>query len=225
MFKLDLEKAEKPEITLPTSTGSLKKQVSSIKTSTSVLLTTPKPLTVWFTTNWKILQEMGISDHLTCLLRNLYAGQEATVRTGHGTTDRFQIEKGVHQGCISSPCLFNLYAEYIMRNTGLDEAQIGIKIAERTINNLRYADDTTLVAESEEELKSLLMKVKEESENVGLKLSIQKAKIIASCPITSWQIDGKTRETDRLLFWALKSLQMVTAPTKLKDDCSMGEKL
>ena len=134
---------------------------------------------------------MGIQDHLTCFLRNLYADQEATVKTGHGTTDWFQIGKGVHQGCILSPCLFNLYAEYIMRNAGLDEAQAGIMIAGRNINNLRYADDTTLMAGSEEELKSPLMKVKEESEEVGLKLSIQKTKIVASAPITSWQIDGK----------------------------------
>uniref|UniRef100_A0A4W2FJ71 RNA-directed DNA polymerase n=1 Tax=Bos indicus x Bos taurus TaxID=30522 RepID=A0A4W2FJ71_BOBOX len=140
---------------------------------------------------WKIPKEVGIPDHLTCLLRNLYAGQEATVRTGHGTTDWFQIEKGVHQGCILSPCLFNLYAEYIMRNGGLDEAQARIKIARRNINNLRYADDTILMAESEE-LRSLLMKVKEESEKVGLKLNIQKTKIMASGPITSWQIDGET---------------------------------
>ena len=138
---------------------------------------------------------MGIPDHLTCLLRNLYAGQGATVRTGHGTTDWFQIGKGVCQGGILSPCLFNLYAEYIMRNAGLDEAQAGIKIARRNINNLRYAGDTTLMAESQEELKSLLMKVKEESEKVGLKLNIQKTKIMASCPITSWQIDGDTVET------------------------------
>ena len=123
---------------------------------------------------WKILKEMGIPDHLTCLLRNLYAGQEATVRTGHGTTDWFQIGKGVCQGCILSPCLFNLYAEYIMRNAGLDEAQAGIKIARRNLNNLRYANDTTLMAESEEELKSLLMQLKEESGKIGLKLSIQK---------------------------------------------------
>ena len=137
----------------------------------------------------------GIPDHLTCLLRNLYAGQEATVRTGHGTTDWFQIGKGVCQGCILSPCLFSLYAEYIMQNAGMDEAQAGIKIAKRNINNLRYADDTTLMAESEEKLKSLLMKVKEESEKVGLKLSIQKTKIMASGPITLWQIDGETMET------------------------------
>ena len=137
---------------------------------------------------------MEISDHLTCLLRNLYAGQEATIRTGRGTTDWFQIGKGVCQGCILSPCLFNLYADYIMRNTGLDEVQAGIKIAGRNINNLRYADDTTLMAESKR-LKSLLMKVKEESEKVGLKLNIQKTKIMASGPITSWQIDGDTMET------------------------------
>ena len=135
---------------------------------------------------------MGIPDPLTCLLRNLYAGQEATVRTGHGTTDWFQIEKQVHQGCMLSPCLFNFYAEYIMRNTGLDEAQAGTNIAGRNINNLRYADDTTLMAESKEELNSLLMKVKEESEKVGLKLNIQKTKIMASGPIASWQIDGET---------------------------------
>ena len=138
---------------------------------------------------------MGIPDHLTCLLRNLYAGREATVRTGHGTTDWFQIGKGVRQGCILSPCLFNLYVEYIMRYAGLEEAQAGMKIAGRNLNNLRYADDTTLMAESEEELKSLLMKVKEESEKVGLKLSIQKTKIMESGPITSRQIDGEAVET------------------------------
>ena len=138
---------------------------------------------------------MAIPDHLTCLFRNLYAGQEATVRTGHGKTDRFQRGKGVHQGCILSPCLLNLYAEYIMRNAGLEETQAGIKIAGRDINNLRYADDTTLMAESEEELKSLLMKVKEESEKVVLKLNIQKTKIMASGPITSWEIDEETAET------------------------------
>ena len=142
---------------------------------------------------WKILKEMGIPDHLTCLLRNLYAGQEATVRTGHGTTDWLQI--GKRQGCILSPCLFNLYGQYIMRNDGLEEAQAGIKIARRNINNLRYADDTTLMAESKEELKSPLMKVKEESEKAGLKFNIQKTKIMASGPITSWPIDGKTVET------------------------------
>ena len=141
---------------------------------------------------WKILKETGISDHLTCLLRNLYSDQEATVRTGHETKDWFQIRKGVRQGCILSPCLFNFYAEYIIRNAGLEEAQAGIKIAGRNINNLRYADDTTLTAESEEELKSLLMKVKVESEKVGLKLNIQKMKIMASGPIISWEIDGET---------------------------------
>ena len=144
---------------------------------------------------------MGVPDHLTCLLRNLYAGQEATVRTGHGTY-WFQIEKGVHQGCISSPCLFNFYAEYIMRNAGLKEAQAGIKIVRRNINNLRYADDTTLMAENEEELKSLLMKVKEESEKVGLKLNIQKTKIMEYTPITSWQVDEETVETVAdFIFW------------------------
>ena len=167
MFKLVLEKAEKPEIKLPTSAGSSKKRESSRKTSISALLTMPKPLD--HHKLWKILKEMAVLDHWTCLLRNLYAGQEATVRTGHGTTDWFQIAKGVCLGCILSPCLFNLYAEYIMRNAWLDEAQAGIKIARRNINNLRYADDTTHMAESEEELKSLLIKVKEESEKVGLK--------------------------------------------------------
>ena len=148
---------------------------------------------------------MGIQDHLTGVLRNLYACQEATVGNGHGTTDWFQIDKGVRQGCILSPCLFNLYAEFIMRNAGLHEAQAGMKIAGRNINNLRYADDTTLMAESEEELKSLLMKVKEESEKVGLKLNIQKTKIMASSPITSWEIDGKTVETVAdFIFWGSK---------------------
>ena len=169
MFKLVLEKAEEPEIKLPTSAGSLKKQQSSRKSSISALL--------------------------TCLLRNLYAGQEATVRTGHGTTDWFQIWKGVRQGCILSLCLFNLYAEYLMRNGGLEETQAGIKIAGRNVNNIRYTDNTTLMAESEEELRSLLMKVKEENEKVGLKLNIQKTKIMASGPVTSWQIDGETVET------------------------------
>ena len=142
----------------------------------------------------KIIKEVGIPDHLTCLLRNLVAGQEA-VRTGHKTTDWFQIGKGVSQGCILSLCLFNLYAEYIKRNAGLEETQAGIKIAGRNINNIRYADDTTLMAESEKELKSLLMKMKVESEKVGLKLNIQKTKIMASGPITSWEIDGETVET------------------------------
>jgi len=154
---------------------------------------------------WKILKEMGIPDHLTCILRNLYAGQEETVRTGHETIDWFQNGKGVHQSSILSPCLFNLHAEYIMRNAGLDEAQAGIKIAGRNINNLRYADDTTLMAESEEELKSLLMKVKKESEKLGLKLNIQKTKIMASGPITSWQIEGeKSGDRGRSYFLGLQ---------------------
>ena len=172
---------------------------------------------------WKILKEMGIPDHLTCLLRNLYAGQEATVRTAYGTTDWFQIGKGVCQGCILSPCLFNLYAEYIMRNAGLEETQAGIKIAGRNINNLRYADGTTLMAESEEELKSLLIKVKEESEKVGLKLNIQKTKIMTSGPITSWQIDGET--VADFILGAPRSLQMVIAAMKLKDAYSLEGKL
>ena len=174
MFKLVLEKAEEPEIKLPISAESSKKQESSRKTSTSALLTMPKLLTVRITKNWKILKEMGILEHLTCLLRNLYAGQEATVRTGHGTTDRFQIGKGVHQGCILSPYLFNLHAEYIMLTVGLDEAQVVIKIARRNTSNIRYADDTILMSESEEELKNPLMRVKEESEKVGLKLTFRK---------------------------------------------------
>ena len=169
-----LKKAEEPEIKLPTSAGSSEKQESSRTTSISALLTMPIVNCVDHNKLWKILKEMGTPDHLTCLLRNLYAGQEEIVTTGHGTTDWFQIGKGVHQGCILSPCLFNLYAEYIMRNTGLDEAQAGIKIAGRNINNLRYADDIILMAESEEELKSLLMKVKEESEKVGLNSTFRK---------------------------------------------------
>ena len=183
MFKLDLEKAEEPE--------------------------------------------MGIPDHLTCLWRNLYTGQEATVRTGYGTINWFQIRKGVHQGYTLSPCLFNLYAEYIMQNARLDEAQDGIKIARRNINNLRYADDTTMMAEIEEELKNLLMKVKEESEKVDLQQNIQKTKNIASGPITSWQIDRETMETvTDIFFWgAPKSLQMAIAAMKLKDACSLEEKL
>ena len=165
---------------------------------------------------WKILKE--IPEHLTCLLRNLYEGQEAIVRTGYGTMDWFQIGKGVCQGYILSPCLFNLYAEYIMRNIGLEEAQAGIKIARRNINNLRYADDTLLMEESKEELKSLLMKAKEESGKVGLKLNIQKTKIMASGPITSWEIDGETLETVSDFIWGPpKSLQMVTAAMKLEE--------
>ena len=188
-----------------------------------------KPLTVWIHNKlWKILQEMGIPDHLTCLLRNLYAGQEATHRTGHGTTDCFQIGKGVCQGCILSPCLFTLYVEYIMRNAGLDEAQAGIEIARRNINNLRYADDTTLTAENKER-QSLLMKVKEESEKVGLKFNIHKTKIMASGPISLWQIDVETVETvtDFIYLFILvpKSLQMVTAAMNLKGAFSLEEKV
>ena len=164
MFKLDLEKAEESEIKLPTSVESLQKQESSRKNTYFCFIDYTKAFDcVDHNKLWKILKEMGIPDQLTCLLRNLYADQEATVRIGHGTTDWFQIEKGVHQGCILSSCLLNLYTEYIIRNAGLDEAQVGIKIARRNINNLRYADDTTLMAESEEELKSLLMTVKKES--------------------------------------------------------------
>ena len=204
MFKLVLEKAEEPEIKLPNSACQhplaniriIKKAREFQKNIYFCFIDYTRAFDcVDHHKLWKILKEMGILDHLTCLLRNLYAGQEATVRTGHGTTDWFQIGEGVRQGHIVSPCLFNLYVEYIMRNAGLEEAQAGIKIAGRNINNLRYADNTTLVAESEEELKSLLMKVKEESEKVYLKLNIQKTKVMASGPIASWQIDGETIET------------------------------
>ena len=175
---------------------------------------------------WKILQEMGIPDYLICLLKNLYAGQEATVRTGHGTTDWLQIGKGVRQGCMLSPCLFNLYAEYIKRNAGLDEAQVGIKIARRNISYLRYADDTTLIAESKKELKSLLMKVKEESEKVDLKLNIQKTKIMASGPITSWQIDGETMETVRdFIFWGSKITADGDCSHEIKRRLLLGRKV
>ena len=226
MFKLVLEKAKEPEIKLPTSTGSCKKKESSRKTSTSALLTMPKPLTVWITRNWKILKEMGIPDHLTCLLRNLYAGRETTVRAGHGTTDWFQIGKGVRQGCILSPCLFNLYAEYIMRNAGLEETQVGINIAGRNINNLRYADDTTLMAESEKELKSLLMKVKVESEKFGLKLNIQGMKIMASGPIASWEIDGETVETlSDFVFWGSKITADGDCSHEIKRHLLLGRKV
>uniref|UniRef100_A0A4W2FLP5 RNA-directed DNA polymerase n=1 Tax=Bos indicus x Bos taurus TaxID=30522 RepID=A0A4W2FLP5_BOBOX len=171
---------------------------------------------------WTVLKEMGIPGHLTCLLRNLYAGQEATVRTGRGTTDWFQIGKRVRQGCILSPCLCNFYAEYIMRNAGPEEAQAGIKIARRNINNLRYADDTTLVAESEEELKSLLMKVKE-SEKFGLKLNIQKTKIMASGPITSWQIDGET--VSDFIFWGSKITADGDCSHEIKRRLFLGRKV
>ena len=212
---------------MPTSAGSLKKQESARKNIYFCFIDYAKAFDcVDHNKLWKILKEMGIPDHLSCLLRNLYAGQEATVRTGHGTTDWFQIGKGVCQGCILSPYLFNLYAEYIIRIAGLDEAQAGIKIARGNINNLRYADDTILMAESEEELKSLLMKVKEESEKVGLKLNIQKTKIMASGPITSWQIDGERVETvSDFNLGAPKSLQVVIAAMKLKDAYSLEEKL
>ena len=169
----------------------IKKAREFQKTATSALLTMTEPLTVWITTNWKILKEKGIPDHLTCLLRNLCASQEATVRTRHGTKDWFHIGKEVCQGCILSPCLFNLYAEYILRNARMDEAQAEIKIARRNNNNLRYADDTILMAESKEEL----MKVKEESEKLGLTLSILITQVMASGPITLWEIDGETVET------------------------------
>ena len=197
MFKLDLEKAEKPEIKLPTTTGSLKKQESSRKTSTPALFIDYAKAFDFVDHNklWKIFQEMGIPDRLTCLLRNLYAGQEAMVRMGCGTTDWFQIGKEVCQGCILSPCLFNLYAEYMMRNAILDGSQAGIMIAGRNINNHRYADGNTLMTESKEILKSLLMRVKEENEKAGLKLNIQKTKIMASGSITTQQIDGENLET------------------------------
>ena len=195
MFKLVLEKAEEPELKLNIC-WIIEKAREFQKNAYFCFIDNAKAFDcVDHNKLWKILKEMGIPDGLTCLLRKLYGGQEATVRTGHGTTDWFQIVKGVRQGCILSPCLFNFYAEYIMRNAELEEAQAGIKTAGRNINNLRYADDTTLMAESEE-LKSLLMKVKEESEKVGLELSIQKTKIMASGPITSWEIDGETVETE-----------------------------
>ena len=206
MFKLVLEKAEEPEIKLPTSAGSSKKQESSRKNVYFCFIDYAKAFdSVSHNKLWKILKEIGIPEHLTCLLRNLYAGQEPTVRTGHGTTDWFKIVKEVCQGCILSICLFNLYAEYIMRNAELEEAQAGIKIARKNINNLRYADDTTLVAESEDELKNLLIKVKEESEKVGLKLNIQETKIMAAGPITSWEIDGETVETVTDYFFGLQN--------------------
>ena len=192
-----MEKAEEPEIKLPTSAGSLKIQGSSRRKKKIYFCFIDCAKAFDYMDHnklWKILKEMGIPDHLTHFLRNLYAGQEATVRTGHGITDWFQIGKGVCQSCRLSPYLFNLYAEYIMRNAELDEAQAGIKIAGRNINNLRYADDITLMEENEE-LKSLLMKVKEESKNIGLKLNIHKTKIMTYSPITSWEIDGETVET------------------------------
>ena len=229
MFKLVLEKAEEPEIKLPTSAGSSKKQQQqhSRKTSISLLLTMPKPLTVWITIKlWKILKEMGIPDLLTCLLRNLYAGQEATVRTGHGTTDWFQIGKGVHHGCILSPCLFNFYAEYIMRNAGLDEAQVGIKIAGRNISNLRYAEwlhtygikqrrTKEPLDESERgEWKSWLIAQHSENEDQGIRSHHFMANRWGNSGNSAW-----------LLFWAPKSLQMVIATMKLKDGYSLERTL
>ena len=194
MFRLGLEKTEEPEIKLPTSAGSSKEQEFQ-KNSYFCFIDYDKVFDcVNHNKLWEILKEMGIPDHLICLLRNLYADQEAIVRNGHGTTNWFQIRKGVHQGCILSLCLFNLYAEYIMRNSRLNEAQAGIKIARRNTNNLRYADDTTLMAESEKYPNNLLMKVKEESEKVDLKLNIQKTKIMAYSPITSWETVETVRD-------------------------------
>ena len=202
MFKLVLEKAEEPETKLPTSAGSWKKQEFQ-KTIYFCFIDYAKAFDcVDHNKLWKILKEMETPDHLTCLLRNLYAGQETTVRTGHGTTDWFQIGKGVRQGCILSPCLFNFYAEYIMRNAGLEEAEVGIKIAGRNINHLRYADDTTLMTESEEELKSLLIKVKEESEKAALKLNIQKTH---DHGVWCHQLMAKSGRSDRLYFLGLQN--------------------
>ena len=222
MFKLDLEKAEEPEFKLPTSTEAREFQ----KNIYFCFIDYAKAFDcVDHNKLWKILQEIGIPDHLTCLLRNLYAGQEATVRTGHVTTYWFQIGKGVCQGCLLSSCLFNLYAEYIMQNARLDETQDGIKIAGRSINSLRYADDTTLMAESKE-LESLLMKVKEESEKFVLKFNIQKTKIMASGPITSWQIDGETIETvTDFIFLGSKTTANGDCSHEIKRRCSTGEKL
>ena len=220
MYKLDLEKAEEPETKLPKSAGSWKKQENCKKCQIYFCFIdyTKAFDCVVHNKLWIILKEMGIADHITCLLRNLCASQEATVRTRHGTIDWFKIGKGVCQVCTLSPCLFNLYAECIMWNVRLDDSQAGLKIARKNINNLRYADDTTLMAESEEELKSLLMKVKEESEKAGLKLNIQKSKPMASSPITSWQINGEKGKVGwQILFsWVPKSLHMVTAAMKLR---------
>ena len=221
MFKMDSEKAEEPEIKLQTSVGSSKKQEKLQRNIYFCFIDY-----VDHNKLWEILKEMGIPDHLTCLLRNRYAGQEATVRIGHETANWFQIEKGVRQGCILSSCLFNLYAEYIMQNAGLDEAQAGIKIARRNFNNFRYADDTTLMAEREEELSRILMKVKEESEKVGLKLCIQKTKIMASGSITSWQIDGETMQTVRdFTLLGSKITADGECSCKIKHICPSEEKL
>ena len=225
MFKLDLEKTEEPEIKLPTSIGSLKKQEFHKNIYFCFIDYTKAFDCMDDNKLWKILQEMGIPDYCTCLLKNRYAGQEATVGTGHGTTGWFQIGKGECEGCVLSPCLFNLHAEYIMWNARLDEAQAGINIARRNINNLTYADDIPLKAEGKEELKSLFMKVKEKSEKPGLNLNIQKTKIMASGPITLWQMGKKWKQWQILFSWAPKSLQMVTAAIKLKDAWSLEEKL
>ena len=221
MFKLDLEKAEETQIKLSTSAESSKKQESSRKASTSALLTMPKPLAVWITTNWKILKEVGIPDPLTCLLRIVYAVRKQQLELDMEQQTGSKSWKEHVKAVYCNPA----YLTY-MQNARLDEGQAQIKIAGRNIKNLRYADDTTLMAESEEELKSLLMKVKEESENVGLKLNIQKTKIMASGPITWWEIDGETVETvSDFIFWAPKLLQMVIAAMKLKDAYSLEGKL
>ena len=224
MFKLDLEKTEKPEIKLQPPLDN-RKSKSSRKTTTA-LLTTPKPLTVSITTNcgrffkrWEYQTTYLPSEKPVC-------GSRSNSENRTWKKDWFKLQKGVHQGSILSSHLFNLYSDYVMWCVTLDEAQVEIKIARRNINNLRYADNTTLMAESEEELKSLLMKVKEENEKAGLKLSIQKTKIMASGPITSWQIDRKQwKQWETLFSWAPKSLQMVAAAVKLKDTCSLKEKL
>ena len=226
MFKLDLEKAEKPEIKLPTSAGSSKKQESSRKNIYFCFIDYAKSFDgVDQNKLWKILKEMGIPEHLTSFLRNLYAGHEATVRTGHGTTDWFQIGKGVCQRCILSPCLFNLYAEYVMISAGLDESPVGIKIAERNINNLRYADDTILMPENEEKLKSRLMRVKEESGKAGLKFNIQKAKIMASSPIISRQMEKEDTVADFIFLVSKIIAGSDYIAMELKDPCSLEEKL
>ena len=227
MFRLVLEKAEEPEIKSPTSTGLSKKQESFRKTSLSALLTMPKPLIVWITINYRrFWKRWTYQTTWPPSWENLYAGQEATVRTGHGTTDWFQIGKGVRQGWILSPHLFNSYAEYIMRNAGLEEAQAGIKITRRNINNLRYADDTTFMAESEEELKSLLLKVEEENGKSCLKLNIQKTKIMTSGLMTSWQIDGETVETAAdFIFWALKITADSECSHEIERHLLLGKKI
>ena len=205
MFKLDLAKEEEPEVKLPTCIGSSKKQESSRKTSISASLAMPKLLTVWITTNCgKFLKRWDYQTHLTCLLRNLCVDQEATVGTGHGTMDWFKIRKGLWQGYVLSPCSY-WYAEYIMWNARLDESQAGMKIAGGNIKHIRYAYDTTLKVEGEEELKRLLMKVKEDSEKASLKLNIQKTNIMGSSIITAWQIEGKIRNSDTFSFCGLQN--------------------